>query len=563
MLRDIIKKEILEGITSAKFVFTFLLWGILILVSVYAGITNYSAEQKEYATAVAKVNSSSDPSLVDSKYESNPVLCPPLLAQKAKQEFNKQGFSEWIGKIMKEWRIPGLGIAVIKEGKVVFSEGFGLRDVKRGLKVTPQSLFPIASCTKTFTAVSLAMLVDEGKADWDIPVREYIPSLRLYDEYATNHITLRDLLAHRSGLPQHDRMYFNRNITRNEIMERLRFLEPSKDVRERFQYANLNYMIAAYLLEQVTNMSWEDFVRKKIFDPLEMKNSNCSVIESQRTSDYALPYREDDGKVEEIHFFDVNKMGMGPAGSVNSNLADMANWLLFHLNKGKFKGHQIVSEVNLGVTHTPQIILPGGITDEMFYSSYGMGWGITSYRNHLMLSHGGGFDGFGCFVSILPRDQIGCVVLCNMEGSLLPYILTYTIYDRLLDLSEIHWNERMKERIAKVKASGTKRNEEEIFRQGGQTSDLLEKYCGKFEHPAYGVLSIEKEGNRLKLTHNNLPSFLVHLYYDVFETEDKDFGRFRISFISDEKGAVVRIEVPFEPSVKNIVFKRLLEKKPI
>jgi len=488
-------------------------------------------------------------------------IYPPLLAQKANQELNWQGFNEFIAKIMEEWRVPGLGIAVIKEGKVVFSEGFGLRDIKRGLKVTPQSLFPIASCTKTFSAVSLAILMDEGKLGWDIPIRKYFPSRWLYDEYASNHITLRDLLAHRSGLPQHYRMYSNRNITRKEIIERLRFLEPSKGFREWFQYANLNYTIAAYVLEQMTNMSWEDFVQKKIFDPLEMKKSNFSVADSQKTSDYALPYREEDDKIKEIPFFDVNLMGMGPAGSINSNLADMANWLLFHLNKGKFKGHQIVSEANLGVTHTPQIILPGGITDEMFYSSYGMGWVITSYRNHLMLRHSGGFDGFGCYVSLMPRDNIACVVLCNKEGTYVPYILAYTVYDRLLGLSEIRWNERMKERMSKGREATEKPKKEDSYLQDKKPHRPLEEYCGRFEHPAYGILVIEKEGEQLKVTHNNLQSILAHCYYDVFETKDKDFDQFKFSFISDEKGAIDRIEVPFEPSVKNIVFKRMPEKK--
>jgi len=487
-------------------------------------------------------------------------LYPPPLAQKANQELNWQGFNEFITKMMEEWRVPGLGIAVIKEGEVVFSEGFGLRDIKRGLKVTPQSLFSIASCSKTFSAVSLAILVDEGKLGWDVPIKEYFPSLWLYDEYASNHITLKDLLAHCSGLPQHYRMYSNRKITRKEIIERLRFLEPSKGFRERFQYANLNYVIAAYVLEQMANMSWEDFVQKKIFDPLEMKNSNFSVADSQKASDYALPYREEDGKIKEIPFFDVNLMGMGPAGSINSNLADMANWLLFHLNKGKFKGHQIVSEANLGVTHTPQIILPGGITDEMFYSSYGMGWVITSYRNHLMLSHSGGFDGFGCYVSLMPRDNIGCVVLCNKEGTYVPHILTYTVIDRLLGLSEIRWNERMKERMSKGREAAEKPQQEDSYLQDKKHYRPPGEYCGRYEHPAYGILAIEKEGEQLKVTHNSLQSTLAHCYYDVFETKDKEFSQFKFFFISDEKGAIDRIEVPFEPSVKNIVFKRMPEK---
>jgi CubicO group peptidase (beta-lactamase class C family) len=488
-------------------------------------------------------------------------LCSLLLAQKANQEQNWQSFSEFITRIMEDWRVPGLGIAVIEDGKVVFSEGFGLRDIKQGLKVSPHTLFPIASCTKTFTAVSLAILMDEGKLGWDIPIREYFPSLRLYDEYATNHITIRDLLAHRSGLPQHYRMYFNRDISRKEIIDRLRFLEPSKGFREYFQYSNLNYTLAGYLLEQVTNMSWETFVQERIFNALEMKSTNFSVTDSQKTEDYALPYREEDGKVKEIPFFDVNRMGTGPAGSVNSSAEEMANWILFHLNKGKFKDRQIISEASLSETHKPQIVVPGGMSDEMFYSSYGMGWGITSYRGHLMLSHSGGFDGFGCYVSLMPRDNIGCVVLCNKEGTSIPYILTCTVYDRLLGLSEIPWNERLKERKARSREVAEEPKREDICPQALKPAHPLEEYCGRFEHPAYGILNIEKEGNQLKVTHNNLQSTLVHCYYDVFETINKTFGQFKFSFLSDEEGVINRIEVPFEPSVNNIVFRRPPQKK--
>jgi len=488
-------------------------------------------------------------------------LCSLLLAQKAAQNLNAEGFKEFITKTMEEWKVPGLGVAVVKDGSIVFSEGFGLRDIKRGLKITPQTLFPIASCTKTFTGVSLAVLADEGKLGWDMPIREYIPSLRFYDEYATNHITIRDLLVHRSGLPQHYRMYFNRDISRKEIIDRLRFLEPSKGFRECFQYANLNYVIAAYLLEQVTNMSWESFVQEKIFNALEMKSTNFSVSDSQKTEDYALPYREEDGKVKEIPFFDVNRMGMGPAGSINSNLVDMAKWIVFHLNRGKFKGRQIVSEESLQVTHTPQIVISGGMSDELFYSSYGMGWVITSYRNHLMLSHSGGFDGFGCYVSLMPRDNLGCVVFCNKEGTFVPSILVSTVYDRLLGLSEISWNERMKERMARSREAAEEPKKEDIYPQGLKPAHPLEEYCGRFEHPAYGILIIEKEGDQLKVTHNNLQSTLVHCYYDVFETKNKTFGQFKFFFITDENGAIDRIEVPFEPSVKNIVFKRMPEKK--
>jgi CubicO group peptidase (beta-lactamase class C family) len=459
--------------------------------------------------------------------------------------------------IMRDWHVPGLALAVVHDGKVLFAGGFGLRSINQNLKVTPLTLFPIASCTKTFTAVSAALLVGEGKLDWDSPVRDYAPAIRFYDDYAGTHVTMRDLLAHRSGLPQHYRMYYGRRLTRLEIIERLRFLEPSAGFREVFQYSNLNYVIAAYVLEERTKTAWEKLVQERIFRPLEMNSSNLSVVESQKGPDFAHPYREENDKVKQTSFFDPNTMGMGPAGSINSNALDMANWLLFHLNKGKYKDRQIISEPALTETHVPQMIMPGGMTDEMSYASYGMGWGITSYRGHLMLGHGGGFDGFSCYVSILPRDNVGCAIFCNLEGSPVPQILMKIVCDRLLGLSEIPWNERTKSRNLNAKAS-PQRKEEPSYPET-QLCRPLGDYCGEFEHPAYGVLAVKKEHDQLVVIHNGLTAPLVHLFYDIFETKDDAFGTYRISFILNDQGAIGGVEVPFEPAAPKIIFNRIVD----
>jgi CubicO group peptidase (beta-lactamase class C family) len=463
-----------------------------------------------------------------------------------------------VGEMMKDWKIPGLGIALVKGGKVLLAEGFGLRNVERNLKVTPQTLFPIASCTKTFTAVSIAALVDGGKLKWDAPVREYVPAINLSDDYAGSHITIRDLLAHRSGLPQHYLMYFNRQLSREEIMERLRFLEPSRGFRETFQYSNLNYMIAAYILEKTTGKAWEDFVRENILNPLEMLSSNFSVSESRKSSDYAIPYIEEKGTVRETSFLEPDKMGMGPAGSINSSARDMANWLLFNLNKGKFKDRQVISETALNETQKPQIVLPGNVSDEMFYSCYGMGWAITSYRGHLLLGHGGGFNGFSCYVSILPRVNIGIAILCNLEGSPVPQTLARIICDRLLRLPEIPWNERTKKSWTKAATSAVKA--EELSSQETKPPRPFEDYCGEFEHPAYGILSVNNEQGRLSASFHGIASPLAHLFSDVFQTRDEVFGNFKFFFIADENGAIDGVAVPFEPAVGKIMFKRIPKK---
>jgi CubicO group peptidase (beta-lactamase class C family) len=460
-----------------------------------------------------------------------------------------------IDDMVRDWKIPGLAIAIVKDEKVLLTEGFGLRNIERNLKVTPDTLFPIASCTKTFTAVSIATLVDEGKLKWDIPVKEYVPAINLSDNYAENRITLRDLLAHRSGLPQHYFMYFNRQLSREAIVEWLRFLEPSRGFREAFQYSNLNYMIAAYILEKTTGKTWEDFTQDKIFNPLEMLSSNLSVSESLKSPDYALPYLEEEGTINKTTFLEPDRMGMGPAGSINSNAHDMGNWLLFNLNKGKFKDRQVISEAVLKEIQKPQVVLPGNVSDEVFYSCYGMGWAITSYRGHLQLGHGGGFNGFSCYVSILPRDKIGIAILCNLEGSPVPQILARIICDRLLRLPEFPWNEWIKKNRMKTATSSLQKKG--ISSQEIKPPRPLEDYCGEFEHPAYGTLSIKNNQNRLSASFHGIVSPLTYLFSDVFEMKDETIGNFRFFFVVTESGAINAIAVPFEPATGKIIFDRI------
>src|SRR5579885_1593422 len=195
-----------------------------------------------------------------------------------KTEVSKQleGIEDFVRRMLEEWKVQGCAVAIIKDGEILLSQGFGLRNTAEGLEVTPETLFPIASCTKAFTATSVALLADEGKLDWDTPVRKYLPSFRLFDSFATERMTPRDLVTHRSGLPRHDLMWYHSTRSRQELFDRLQYLEPSKDFRSLWQYQNLMYMTAGYLAGEVAGQSWEDLVQKRLFDPLGMTSSNFS-----------------------------------------------------------------------------------------------------------------------------------------------------------------------------------------------------------------------------------------------------------------------------------------------
>lgn len=487
-----------------------------------------------------------------------PIFSTPKEAKKP----DLKGFPEQVTKLISDWKVPGLAISIIKDGKVIFAEGFGYRDLTQNLKVTPHTLFAIGSCTKAFTATAMGMLVDEGKVEWDKPVRNYLPTFKLQDVVASERMTPRDLLTHRSGLPRHELVWYASPASRKEIFDRLQYLEPSKDFRAVMQYQNMMFMTAGYLVGEVAGTGWEAFIQKRIFGPLEMRESNVSVTETPKAADFALPYQEKNDKVEPIPFRNIDTIG--PAGSINSSVLDMANWVLMNLNKGKFKDKQIVSEAALAEIHSPQAVMPSPIQyDEVLYPSYGMGWAIVPYRGHLLLEHGGGIDGFIAMVAFLPRDNVGVVILSNSGSTPLPSIVLYNIIDRMMGLSPIDWSKRLKDQMDKAKAEAEKAKKETDKDRKPDTkpSHPLEDYAGDYENPAYGTISIIKEGDQLKAKFNSFDLAISHYHYDTFELFNELYDqKQKLSFQTDAKGNIGSLSIPFESTVKDIVFARAPEK---
>lgn len=489
-------------------------------------------------------------------------ICIPLSA-KTDTKDSLKGFPEFIQTIQKDWKIPGVAICIIKDGKVILSEGYGLRDVKNGLKVTQETTFAIGSSSKAFTTATMGILVDENKLEWDKPVREYLPTFKLMDPFATARMTPRDLVIHNSGLPRHDGIWFGSSATRDELFKRQAYLEPSCDFRTTYQYNNLMFMTAGYLVGQIAGTTWEGFTQERIFDPLGMENSNFSIEDSKKTPDFALPYKERDGKLVEIPFRNID--AVGPAGSINSNVVDMAKWVLLHLNKGKHGGKQIISAAALKVIHSPHIPIKMAEVEAMSHYKemtawmYGMGWMLSPYRGHLLIHHAGGIDGFSALVTFMPRENLGAVILTNLDGTLAQFIIALNIYDRLLGYEEVPWNKRFKALFSMMGAEEQKAKQEAEKDRKLNTSPShpLEDYVGKYHHPGYGIFTIEKEGDSLKGKYNATDSVLRHYHYDVFIIFNGHLGEdLRLSFFSDPQGNIDRLSVKLEPSVKSIVFKK-------
>lgn len=476
-------------------------------------------------------------------------------------------FDAYVAQTMKEWKVPGVAIAVVKDGKVLLSRGYGLRDTQKNLPVTTRTMFPIASITKSFTVATLATLSTEGKLDWDKPVRDSLPDFRLEDDFLTARVTTRDLVTHRTGLPRHDASWYHTDTPRAELVHSLRYMEKSKDLRQSFQYNNLMFVTAGYLAGQLNGTSWEDAVRQRLFGPLGMTSSNFSVTDSEKSPDYAHAYQKDDN--EEVHEVPILQAdNVGPAGSINSNLEDMTQYLLLYLNHGKHGERQIISPADIRQMATPQMVIPTSEVDrELGFLNYGMGLFVTSYRGHKFVHHGGNLDGFSLLLSFLPDDNVGVVVLTNLDATQLREVLTYNVYDRLLGMDQADWDARLMKRYLESKKAEDDATKKNYIprREGTSPSHPIAEYVGEYRHPAYGVVAVERaEGNDLKISWHGFTSTAKHWHYDVWRVPQNALDRLertQLMFLTDWNGEIAQLASPLEPRVQDILFDRLPDRR--
>jgi CubicO group peptidase (beta-lactamase class C family) len=471
------------------------------------------------------------------------------------------GFDEVVTDAMKKFEVPGMAIAIVKNKEVIYAKGFGLRDVEKRLPVTADTIFAIGSSSKAFTAFVLGTLVAEGKIEWDKPVRNYIPWFKLYDPSMTERLTVRDLVTHRSGLPRHDLVWYNNfDASRESLVRKLAYLEPSADLREKWQYNNLMFLTAGYLTEVITGKSWEDAVRDRALNPLDMKRTNFSVRDSQKDSDFAQPYGKRGDKVEKLPFRPITNIG--PAGSINSSVNEMARWVIAHLNNGKYGDKKIAEAATVEDMHRPYMTT-GASSEfpEITGGEYALGWFVDTYRGHRRVQHGGNIDGFSANVVLFPTDGVGMVVLTNLNGTPLRDLITQVAADRLLKLQQVDWITQGAARRAVMDQAGREgEKKKEVTRvQGTQPSHKLEDYAGDYEHPGYGVLKVALREGGLEATFNNIATPLEHWHYDTFNggrAKDPVFNNMKYSFQTDVNGYVAKVSAQFEASVKEIVFSK-------
>ncbi len=483
-------------------------------------------------------------------------VSPKIKAKKALADFE-----EIVERGLKELNAPGVAMAVVKDDEVIFAKGFGYRDVEKKIPMTTDTLLAIGSASKAFTTFAMGVLVDEGKLEWEKPVRNYISWFRLFDTFAGERLTPRDLVTHRSGLPRHDLSWYNDyEASREEFVRRLAYLKPSADLREKFQYNNLMFLTAGYLVEVLTDEKWEDAIRTYVFESLGMKRTNFSVEDSQKDADFALPYREQEGKIEQIPFRNITNMG--PAGSINSSVNEMSHWLLVHLNGGKFEGKQIIGPQTLEDMHLAH--MPTGSTPaipEVTPADYGLGWFVDTYRGYRRVHHGGNIDGFSALVSMLPQDGVGFVVLVNKNGAALPGLLIRHATDLILGLEPRDWIGEAAERKAKGEEVEKEAKQKKHTRRkpGTKVAHKLKEYTGDYVHPGYGDLKVFLKKKELYFNYNGITTPLEHWHYETFNgkrVDDPTFADMKLTFRTDVNGYVASLEAPFEPTLDAMLFKK-------
>ena len=471
------------------------------------------------------------------------------------------GLDAVIEQALTDFRVAGIAVGVVRDGEVVLERGWGLRDVAAGLPVTEHTLFAIGSATKAFTTAVLGILVDEGRLEWDRPVRGVLPWFRLADEHATTALTVRDLVTHRSGLPRHDLVWYGADLDRQALVRALRHLEPFADLRERYHYQNLMYLTAGVVVEELTGTSWEEAVRRRLLEPLGMGRATFSVAASELDGDHALAYREHDDVLERIPFRAID--AMGPAGSINSSVHEMLSWARFQLGDGAVGGSRILSQATLREMHTPQTVV-GGYPDtgDRLLESYGLGWMLRAYRGHYQVEHGGAIDGFSALVSLYPLDGLGVVVLANTDGTGLPVLLERHIADRLLGLEPRPWlaDGLAEKRAAEAAADAAEDRRATTRVEGTSPARPLADYAADYDHPAYGTMRVTVDGDRLVADLHGLTTPLEHWHYEVFmgtaDGTEPSLEGLTFSFATDPAGRLASLGVPLEAEVDPIVFER-------
>lgn len=446
------------------------------------------------------------------------------VAQPYKKELKQ--LDAYFAQALNDWNVPGMAVAIVKDGETIFAKGYGVKSVDTNEPVDANTAFAIASNTKAVTAAALAVLVDEGKLKWDDKVQQYLPWFQLYDPYVSANLTVRDLLCHRSGLETFsgDLIWYGSTYSRREILERARFLKPKYGFREHFGYQNILFLAAGEIVSEVSGMPWDDFVTERFIRPLNQTNTHLSVNGLLRGVNAASPHNEKNGKNEVIDW--VNWDNIGPAGSIITSVNDWTAWLKLQLGEGTLDGRTFWDSTRtreMWTLHTPQAISKGRqeIYPTMTFKGYGLGWELFAHHGRKVVAHGGGYDGFISRSAMVPEEGLGMIVVTNSNSSL-SYAMSYRILDVLLGVKDpTDWSARFLELTKGGEEADDPNKVNGIDRVAETTpSHDLKTFAGTYRDKMYGDIEVRLVGDQLVFQFAPTPLFrgtLRHYHYDTFQ----------------------------------------------
>jgi len=481
-----------------------------------------------------------------------------ILAQDARFREKTDSLKQYFEKARIDWQVPGMAVAIVKDGEVIMSEGFGVRDIVKGGKVDGKTMFAIASNTKAFTSAALAILVDAGKISWQDQVTSYIPWFRLYDPYVSENMTIRDLLCHRSGLATFsgDLVWYGSDYSRDEVIRRARYLKPVYGFREHYGYSNIMFLTAGQIIPAVTGTSWDDFVKMHFFTLLNMKRTITSTSDLNKFDNVATPHTDFEGKVIPIEY--LNWDNIAPAGAIISCVDDLCQWMKLQLNLGVYGTDTIFSAKQSREMWAPNTIL--GINEfsektwpSTFFKAYALGWQVMNYKDKKIVSHSGGYDGMISYTCLVPEENLGFVILTNKNSSLY-YPLVYKTLDVFLGGDQKDWSQLILSRFQKNKEDSKKAKADEEKNQITNTTPTLplEGYAGTYTGDLYGDAIVSVENGELLVKFvptKKMVGTLKHLHYDTFQITFSEFPSLpagTCTFIIDATGnaAEMKIDVP-------------------
>lgn len=449
----------------------------------------------------------------------------------------------------RAWEVPGLAVAIVRGDDLEYLEGHGVRRQGDRKTITPDTLFPLGSCTKAFTTAALALLADEKKLSWDDRVRKHVSFFRLSDALADNQVSLRDLLCHRTGVGTHDLLWYRAAWAPEEAVRRVGHLPLDRPFRSAFQYQSTMFTAAGLAVAKASESSWEEIIARRLFAPLGMKTAGDSTAKF-RSDDRAAGHRFG-SRGELVPFPDWHPFPRpDAAGSIHVSARDLCAWLRFHLNTGVHAGQRLVSAANLDETHTPQMVIPLVGTERRLHPdatqmSYGLAWVIQDYHGYKIIAHAGVIEGFRVQLTLVPKARLGIAVLANLHATRMNLALTYRLLDNLLDMETRDWDRHMQDVVRDAAASDAKARQGQFARRKENTRPSLDidDYVGDYHHPAYSKTTVTRERGQLVWRFSSFTLPLEHFHFDTFVAILDNYGPVFLTFVFNERGEVHVLEV--------------------